>query len=99
MKILKAGDAAYGFTFDKPRTVETGKTYDHLEVIEELPRRPGARRWRCRCVNVVDGEPCGRVVVKETGALTKDAKFRACPRCTEVYMKVVRERWNKGGSY
>lgn len=95
MKTPRTGEPL-GFNFDPPRTVKAGDVCGHLEVIEELPKRQGgARRWRCR----VDGQPCGRLVVKETGALTKATKFRACPSCTEVYMKGVRDRWNRGGSF
>ena len=98
-KFLQAGEAL-GFNFDRPRTVEVGKTYGHLEVIEEVEKSKGHdRRWRCRCVNAVDGKTCGQVTIKRTGELTKGAKFRACRRCTDAYVKEARTRWNRGGSF
>ena len=98
-KFLQAGEAL-GYNFDKPQTIEVGKTYGHLVVLEELEKSKGHdRRWRCRCTKEVEGKPCGGVVVKQTGALTKAIKFRACGSCTEAYMKETRARWNRGVSY
>jgi hypothetical protein len=97
MKYLVAGEAL-GHTFDKPRTVEVGKTYGHQEVLEEVEKSKGHdRRWRCRCLNVVDGKTCGRITIKRTGELTKDTKFRACRECTDAYLRQTRQRWNRGG--
>lgn len=103
MKHLVAGEAL-GIPSEKQTRIEAGKVYGHLEVVEEMPHRPGkgGRRFRCRCLNVPDknsGKMCGQLTVKATGDLTKGTKFRACKGCTEVYMKEVRARWNRGGSF
>lgn len=103
-KFLQAGEAT-GFAYEKSPPVEVGKTYGHLEVLEELPHvkgSAGGRRFRVRCVNVTDeatGAVCGRLTVKRTPDLTKATKFRACKECTEAYMKLIRNRWNKGVAY
>jgi hypothetical protein len=99
MKHLLAGEPL-GFALDKPRTVKVGDVCGHLEVLEELSKSSGHdRRWKCRCMKVVDGKMCGNETIKKTGDLTRTTKFRACRGCTDAYMKETRSRWNKGWSY
>lgn len=72
-------------------------------MVEELPHRKGSgdRRFKCRCLKVDEDSKkmCGNFTVKKTGDLTRATKFRACKACTEVYMRVIRNRWNRGVSF
>lgn len=96
MKPLRAGEADFGIPYAKPQRIVVGESYGHLEVLEELPKRLGQndRRFRCRCHNVIDGNPCGAFTIKRTTQLTKPGAFRACTGCTEAHMKKTRNAWN-----
>ena len=83
---------------ERARAVVVGETYGHLEVLAEALPKPGSteRRWRCRCLNVVDGRPCGNETLKRTSQLTRPV-FKGCKRCTDEYQRKARNDWNKGG--
>lgn len=82
---------------EERRAVAAGETYGHLEVVEELTGRDakGSRRYRCRCLRVLEGRMCGNLTIKSAHQLN-DHRFRACKECSEEYVREHRRSYTRG---